>query len=62
MITEESIEQKRERLVREILRDYPPIRRLEEIMGPEPAADEREEVDAFLGARVRWQQPYPAPE
>jgi hypothetical protein len=52
----------RDRLVAELLRKYPPIRRLEELMGPEPTPEDTDEVEAFLRARARWQQPYPAPE
>jgi hypothetical protein len=52
----------RDRLVSAILRKHPPIRRLEEILGPEPAPEEAGEVDAFLRARAYWQQPCPAPE
>jgi hypothetical protein len=52
----------RDRLVSELLQKHPPIRRLEQLMGPEPTADEAEEVELFLRARSQWQQPYPAPE
>jgi hypothetical protein len=52
----------RDRLVARLLREYPPIQRLEEIMGPEPTPEDAGEVDAFLQARSRWQQPYSTPE
>jgi hypothetical protein len=52
----------RDRLVAELLQKYPPIGRLEQLMGPEPTADEADEMEVFLRARSRWQQPYPAPE
>jgi hypothetical protein len=54
--------QERDRLVAELLQQYPPIHRLEELMGPPPTADEAGEVDLFLQARAQWQQPYRAPE
>jgi hypothetical protein len=50
--------EKRERLVAELLAKYPPVQRLEEIMGPEPTPDEADEVDAFLQLRNQWRQPY----
>jgi hypothetical protein len=53
---------KRDRLVAELLEKFPPIQRLEELMGPEPAPEEAEEVDAFLRARAQWQQPYSPPK
>jgi hypothetical protein len=52
----------RDRLVAELLQKYPPIGQLEQLMGPEPTADEADEVEVFLRARSRGQQPYPAPE
>ncbi len=51
----------RDRLGAEILQKPPPIRQLEELLGPEPTLEEVGEVDAFLQARARWQQPYAAP-
>lgn len=48
----------RETLVAKILEHYPPVDRMETIMGPEPTFDELAEVDAFLRARSQWQQPY----
>jgi len=60
-IRERVVTDDRDRLMAEILRDYPPIRRLEQLMGPEPAPDEAGEVDAFLQARSQWQQPYLGP-
>jgi hypothetical protein len=51
----------RERLVVTILERYPPIDRLEEVMGPEPGDEGSEEVEAFLAARSRWQLPYSSP-
>jgi hypothetical protein len=52
----------RDRLLAQLLQDHPPIQRLEEIVGPEPMPEDRDEVDAFLQARSRWQQAYPMPE
>jgi hypothetical protein len=52
----------RDRLIADLLRNYPPIHQLEELMGPEPTAEEADEVEAFLQARSRWQQPYQASE
>jgi hypothetical protein len=49
-------------MVAKLLQQYPPIDRLEQLMGPEPTPEEADEVEAFLQARARWQQPYPAPE
>jgi hypothetical protein len=60
-IREQVITDHRDRLVAELLQKYPPIRRLEQIMGPEPLPEEAGEVDAFLEARSRWQQPYLGP-
>jgi hypothetical protein len=53
---------KRQKLLADLLKKYPPIDRLEDLMGPEPPAEEDDEVDAFLRARAGWQQPYPGPE
>ena len=50
----------REKWVAELLQDYPPVRQLEELMGPEPTPEEIGEVDEFLRARAEWQQPYSA--
>jgi hypothetical protein len=45
--------------IRRILREHPPIRKLEEILGPEPEGeDPTAEVDAFLEERKRWKAPY----
>jgi hypothetical protein len=52
----------RDRLVAELLQKYPPIRQLEQLMGPEPTPGEAGEVEAFLRARSEWQQPYAAPK
>jgi hypothetical protein len=59
-IRERTETDERDQLVAALLRDHPPICRLEELMGPEPTLDEAEEVDAFLQARTGWQQPYPS--
>ena len=60
-VREQRVIDDRDRLVAGLLQKYPPIRRLEQIMGPEPLAEEAGEVDAFLEARSRWQQPYLGP-
>jgi hypothetical protein len=57
-VREQLVTDDRDRLVAELLQKYPPIRRLEQLMGPEPTADEADEVDAFLQARSQWQKPY----
>jgi hypothetical protein len=61
-VREQVTTDERDRLVGELLQKYPPIRQLEKLMGPEPTADEADEVELFLRARSRWQQPYPVPE
>lgn len=38
-----------------LLKKYPPIRRLEEFLGPAPTSAEEGEVEAFLRARAGWQ-------
>jgi len=45
-------------LLARILAEYPPISRLEEILGPEPEDDATEDLEAFLRSRAQWQQPY----
>jgi hypothetical protein len=61
MTVQERVETaERNRLVDELLQKYPPIHQLEELMGPEPTAEEAGEVDLFLRARSGWQQPFPA--
>lgn len=59
-VRERTKNSEREKWVAELLRDYPPVRHLEELMGPEPAPEETGEVDAFLQARSEWQLPYSA--
>jgi hypothetical protein len=59
-VREQLVTDDRDRLVAELLQKYPPIRRLEQLLGPEPTADEADEVDAFLQARSQWQKPYVA--
>ncbi len=61
-VREEARTDERRRLVAELLRRYPPIHQLEELMGPEPTPEEADEVDAFLRARAQWEQPYSAPK
>ena len=51
----------RDRLVAEILHRFPPVSRLEDLMGPEPPDDEVGEVDTFLRARAAWRRPYGPP-
>ena len=47
----------RERVIAEIRRNHPPAHRLEDVMGPDPTADEADEVEAFLRLRDTWRQP-----
>jgi hypothetical protein len=54
--------EERDRLMAELLKNYPPIQQLEQLMGPEPTPEEAAEVEAFLQARSLWQQPYPTSE
>jgi hypothetical protein len=61
-VREQVAAEERDRFVAELLRKYPPILQLEEMMGPEPTPAEAGEVDAFLRARSQWQQPYAASE
>jgi hypothetical protein len=61
-VRERATTDERDRRVAELLPKYPPIGQLEQLMGPEPPADEADEVEVFFRARSRWQQPYPAPE
>jgi hypothetical protein len=48
----------RDRVLAGIFARYPAVRHLEDVMGPMPAPDEADEVDAFLQFRDQWRQPY----
>jgi len=61
-VSELSQAKKRERLLAKLLRDYPPVRRMEDVMGPAPDPAEAGEVDAFLAARSQWLQSCDAPD